>query len=55
VGGDLLNPHYSWDHYENKKKGKKWSSGPKKKEGLHFKEIPMRNTSAGGWKPLVHC
>jgi hypothetical protein len=29
---------------------KNWSSGPKKEQGLPSKEIPMRNTSAGGWK-----
>jgi hypothetical protein len=37
--------------------GPKWepkiknrSSGPKRKEGLPFKEIPTRNTAAGDWK-----
>jgi hypothetical protein len=46
AGGDLLNPHYSWDHYGDQNK----RTGPqdlKKAEGLPFKQIPTRNTSAG--------
>jgi hypothetical protein len=29
---------------------KNLSSGPKRNEGLPFKEIPARNTAAGAWK-----
>jgi hypothetical protein len=35
---------------ETKKEEKNLSSGPKRMKGLPVKEIPTRNTSAGGWK-----
>jgi hypothetical protein len=47
VGGDLLNPRYSWDCNRDQINQHNRSKGPKKEEGLPYKEIPMRNTSAG--------
>jgi hypothetical protein len=42
AGGDLLNPHYSWDYYGDQINQNNQSKGPKKEEGLPYKEIPKR-------------
>jgi hypothetical protein len=50
AGGDLLNPHYSWEHKWIPERKKKWSSELKKEEVFPTKGIPKRNSSAP-----AHC
>jgi hypothetical protein len=55
AGGDLLNPHYLWNRCGNQKERKiNRSSAPERKEGLPFKEFPMRYFSRRLEAPVYH-